>query len=345
MILASIADTHARGKDLEAFDNQLHSSLETAIDRDAEALFVAGDLFDNHNIAASGRSVGDIVSVVKSAFLSYTNRLPIYVIPGQHDKENESSRDALTVLEGIENITVIRSPRKICFNDRDRMIAVDCVPWMYQESAFEAVEAIRRLDTVKAYTNILCAHLRVLGARQNSGHVCSRGSFSLSSAQLLSLGYDRIWLGDFHERQDVANGRGGYVGALRQLSFAYVGQLQGFELYNTSTGVAEFVEINEAPRHEILFWEKDTPRPEPTPGFRTRTKTLGWVATDLDRINEGEEIIYDVQSTKKSARLDFDPTDAVLESPSALLDLYIDQKQVVVTDRVALHELLNELLP
>lgn len=339
-----MADVHVRGKDLEACDNQLHKCLNTAVDRGAEALFIPGDLFDNSNIACHGRSVGDIVSVVKTAFLAYADRLPIYVVPGQHDKENESSRDALTVMEGIDNIYVIRSPRKIYLPDGERLIAIDCIPWMYLESSFETIETIRKLARPETDVNILCAHLQMRGARMNGGHICSRGSFSLSSAQLLSLEYDHHWLGDFHERQDVANGRGGYVGALRQKSFAYVGQPQGFEIYDTRTGIAEFVEINEASRHEILLWEKDAPRPTPTPGYRTRIKTVGWIATQFDRLGEGVELSYTVQTAKKESRLDFDPTDAVLESPSALLDLYIEKKQVVVTDRAALHELLSELL-
>ena len=175
----------------------------------------------------------------------------------------------------------------------------------------------------------------------NGDRVCNRESFSVSEEQLKTTTFDRFWFGDFHERQNTADNRGMYVGALRQMDYGHAGEPQGFEIYDPATNTAEFVEINSAPRHEVLDWIKGDPRPTPTPGFNTRIKTIDWVATDEDSPAEpGVEVTYKVKAEHTTARISPEEAVAIVDDKHALLDLFLDNENYT-EDRTALHETLK----
>ncbi|KKL56641.1 hypothetical protein LCGC14_2243350, partial [marine sediment metagenome] len=260
MKTAALADAHARGQDLDCFERQLRSAFRSALG--ADIIIIVGDLFDDPNIASGGKSMGDILAVVKEAFEIVTGHIPIHLIPGQHDKENETSRDALTAIEGMPNVHIYRQPTWAILHSpmHSKSILAAMLPWMYQNSAGEALKDLLETKPDLDAPTILCGHLQVRGARMNSGHPCDRGTFSISKAQLLAGKFDRYFLGDFHRRQDLTNGKGGYVGAPRQKNFSFAGDPQGFEMWDSETDEVEWIEIDECPRHEILLWHEGEPQ-------------------------------------------------------------------------------------
>ncbi len=344
MKAAVLADAHARGQDLDCFERQLHNIFRSALG--ADIIIIVGDLFDDPNIASGGKSMGDILAVVKEAFEIVTGHIPIHLIPGQHDKENETSRDALTAIEGMPNVHIYRQPTWAILHSaiQPKSILAAMLPWMYQNSSGEALKNLLETKPDLDAPTILCGHLQVRGARMNSGHPCDRGTYSISKAQLLAGKFDRYFLGDFHRRQDVTNGKGGYVGAPRQKNFSFAGDPPGFELWNSETDEVEWIEIDECPRHEILLWHEGEPRPEPTPGYKTRIKTVGWIATDVDKMDADKEVEFTVKTTHTESRIEISALDELSGDPKALLDLYLDQRRPDITNRAELFELLSDLI-
>jgi DNA repair exonuclease SbcCD nuclease subunit len=346
MKTAAIADAHARGQDLDCFDRQFRRAFDVALSLGADIIVIVGDLFDDPNIASGGKSMGDILAVVKEAIESASDLIPIHLIPGQHDKENETSRDALTAIEGMPNVFIYRQPTWAILHSPvgSSSVLAAMLPWMYQNSAGEVLKNLLETKPDLDAPSILCGHLQVRGARMNSGHPCDRGTYSISKTQLLDGKFDRYFLGDFHRRQDLTNGKGGYVGAIRQKNFSFVEDPQGFELWDSETNEVEWIEIDYCPRHEILLWHEGEPRPEPTPGVKTRIKTVGWIATDVDKMDAEKEVEFTVKTTHIESRIEISALDDLSDDPKALLNLYLDQRRPDITNRAELFELLSDLI-
>jgi DNA repair exonuclease SbcCD nuclease subunit len=343
-MIATIADLHARGRDLEAFSRQFSSALSRAQELGVTTLLLAGDVFHRPNIADSPATTGAVVRAVAEPLAAFAERVPVYAIPGNHDKESAGADDALYALDPIPGVAVIRSPQWVVVNGPNPA-RVFFFPWSFDGSPIQtlrrAVEDAQTLHTfAKNYPTLLCAHISVVGARFQRAVLARHASAcSVTVEELRALPFDRFALGDFHMRQDLTDGRGGYVGALRQLTFGEADNPTGFEVWTPGTGEARFVEIDEAPRHEILTWTQGEPRPEPTPGRRTRILTPGWSpASDL----RTPDVSWSVATERTPARLDAGTIASVLGDAHALLDLWLAANPTPDAD--ALHATLTDLL-
>jgi len=263
MIVANFADLHARGKDLTAFRHQWRTALEIAADRGATLATIAGDIFDRSNIADRHASAGAIAGAVIAPIDQFIRGGGhVVMLPGNHDWAGPGVEDALRVFDGMAGVTVLReSGERLPAFDGGEGVSVFALPWRWN-SAEHADAALDRLAAFAAEEThakrILLAHVQVAGARMSGHMTCDTaaagsGHWRLSRAALerAATVFDRICLGDFHGRQDLTN-RGGYVGALRQLSFGEEYNQQGFELWNSDTGAVEWIEVAEARRHVTI---------------------------------------------------------------------------------------------
>ena len=264
MLIASIADLHARGKDLHAFTDQLRSFTRECVDRRVHLVLIAGDIFERPEVGDKDASTGAIAQPLIDTFieLGYQQAITVIMIPGNHDTSGVGSLDALHIFEGIPNVYVIHEPGQYG-NDLLFSPAIYCIPWMYTPGTTPAAE-IQKLLTKYPLpttgTSILLHHIEVIGGVQSGSSTCEgkANSWQISPAELDALPFSHIVGGHFHRRQPF------YVGALRQCGFSAVGDPAGFETWDSETGLVEFVELNAAPRHHIIDVPINHPLPDPS---------------------------------------------------------------------------------
>lgn len=264
MKVASFADLHARGKDLQAFRAQWEAALAECVKRKVDLITIAGDIFDRSNIADPHASTGAIVRAVKNPMRGLG--IDFLIIPGNHDKAGPASQDALTVFDSMPGVTVVREPKVV------RVGSIDfyCLPWGWDKIPDSGIDYF--LATPDPFTSniVLLAHVQVMGAKMAERKTCEGGSFCLARDWPGFANYDRIILGDFHCRQDLFDGRGGYVGALRQLNFGDDGNPAGFEIWDSETGKVEWIELDHAPRFRTITVMDAESIPEPRDNERLR---------------------------------------------------------------------------
>lgn len=242
MKIALTADWHFRGKDLRAAEAQLSALISESKSRGVELVCVAGDIFDSANIHDGHASVGAVVAAIVGLLAS--SGLEWLMIPGNHDFRNNNQVDALAVLEGLHNVTVVR--KHSWYRSHKYKLAVLCIPWDWSGADAATIVEALDADTPAGIARILLPHWQVDGMKLNAHRVHEGGgSWCVSRAflELKSHRFDRIAGGDFHIRQPF------YTGALRQLSFGEEGNPSGFEVFDTETKAVEWVELNAAPRY------------------------------------------------------------------------------------------------
>jgi len=276
--IANSADWHARGKDLDALDRQLGALVNQTALAGCELHCVAGDIFDEPNIADSRASTGAIVEIVTKHVANAPFRW--LFIPGNHDVSGAGSVDALTCLDQFKNVTVMREagvysdhPARHIFSN------IVCLPWDWSGKTTPA-QAIRSIERHHANgkPDILLAHVQRIGSRMSGRKVCEGGSWAISDAELDAFKFDHLALGDFHHRHN------GYVGALRQLNHGEEGNPAGFELWYPDTNETKWIELNEAPRYRtVKSFSKDDIWVQGENEI-LRVQTIGWVPSQSEVI-------------------------------------------------------------
>lgn len=247
MKIAAFADLHARGKDLFAFKAQAAAALKKTRAMGIELCLLAGDINDNPNVCDSYAATG----AVEWETLHFIDHLPgeKIAIVGNHDVSGVGSADGLSFLRRRRGITVVSAPEVIEIGSE---VHVYCLPWDWSgNNALEAIKAMPKRYLEKA---VLLAHVQVTGARMNAAKTCEAdaGKWQISRADLAALPFDRVFFGDFHARQDLTEGRGGYIGAFRQLNHGESENPAGFEVWDSETGEVEWVELDAAPKYRTI---------------------------------------------------------------------------------------------
>jgi len=253
MLIANVADIHARGKDLEACRSQLAAMVAECVRREVSLVTFAGDIFDKSSIQDQHASTGAIAAVVIGAVAELTKHgIEVLMIPGDHDQAGSGSADALHVFDGMAGVMVERYVEWVDFPN----FSVFCVPWFWSgldPSGYINVAKDRIGRPPRQ--NMLLAHIRIGGAILSGTQTCEEvnqsatRTWQVPRAFLESLPFDHFALGNFHKRQDLTGGRGGFIGALRQNDFGFEGDPAGFETWDSETGTTEWVELDAAPRY------------------------------------------------------------------------------------------------
>lgn len=352
MKIGIIADLHARHKDFKDSQKELETAFRIGTERGVTVWLFAGDIFDVQNIIPDSRktqvTVGDVVDSVKVPILSLKG-LPVYIITGNHDKDNDSSGDALTVLDGIEGVTVIRTPQWITLPsswDPDYEVQIFCLPWLWEGNPQRSIMENSRPNTGKLTRTGLLAHFQVKGAKLDNGYEHQDGVYCISQDFLREeTTFDRFLLGDFHGRQEIDKGRGGYVGAPRQLGFGQAGHETGFEIWDTQANTAEFIELNHCVRHEILEWRRGEAKPTPTVGMKSKVRAIEWEPSPSEsEFAEGVDFTYQVRSVREASRLSGSEILKHANDPEAMLKIWAKAKGITLPEGImeALKPLLNK---
>lgn len=353
MKIALTADWHARGKDLHAFEAQLGALVDTCRARSVQHLCIAGDIADSPSVGDTQASTGRITCAIKQPLEQLTNTgCEVHIIPGNHDQAGAGSADALHVLDGMPGIYTYRQPDSVFLAD-DTVLAF--VPWDWNPDACAEDVITRTCSEVQRCGSpvILLAHVQVIGARMQGNFTCESKpqGWQISRACLDALPVDHIALGDFHRRQELVPGRGGYIGALRQLNHGESGNPAGFEIYDTDTKTVEWLELDAAPRHYTVQIDTQGNKQEPegireTDKVRVRYETGGLDHADvlaLERQGRQVEEIYEPEERQVRAEV----PEGILADKRALLDLWLSTQDPalfpVERQRLA-HDELNRLL-
>lgn len=344
--IALTADWHARGKDLDAFERQLAALVDDCNARGVDLLCVAGDIFDNSAIQDPHASTGAIARAILAQMRRLENT-DLLMIPGNHDCAGSGSADALNIFGENRRAKIVRTPKWMVY-DRHGFAAY-CVPWDWSGAAFPAKDAMFSPEYEAILANkqktLLLAHVQVAGATMNGvngGLACPEGTgkFQISRADLAALPFDHVALGDFHKRQDLTDGRGGYIGALRQCNFGEEGNPAGFEIWDTETGAVEWLELDAAPRHRTFYVKAgEQPNlPAPSPDWRFKVRLTGGqhdptLARDLERDGHTVEIIPELDERVERAAV---PPN-VINEPKALMAVWTEANGIS-------DERLNEMM-
>ena len=330
-LIAMTADWHADGKTLEILRRQLAAMVSECNTRGVDLLCVAGDVFESSSIEDRHGSTGYIARGVIEELQKLQCR--VLMIPGNHDAAGAGSADALHIFTErltVGGCTVIHAPQWVICEDLD--LDVLCVPWDWSGAPFP--DPWRQDDAPFRSDNktLLLAHVQIGGAVMNGGHTCpdEPSKFQISRADLEALPFDRFALGDFHKRQDLTDGRGGYIGALRQCNFGEEGNPAGFEIWDTEAGDFEWIELDEAPRHKTwIMAPGDAPPPECPPGWKYKVKLTGEqpdyvLVRDLER--DGCVVEINLDMVQRLTRASVPPN--VINDPRALMALWTESNDI-----------------
>jgi len=248
MLVANTADWHIGGKDLEAAEAQLNALVEACDARMVHVLTIAGDVFERPNVGDNHGSTGAVAGVAVRAVKRLTDvGIEVIIVHGQHDQSGPGSAPATRVFQGMPLVRISQRARIVLVGD----LSIACLPWCWEGG--DPV-AIIRDARIAIRPTMLLAHIQVIGGLMSKTFTCEAkpGQWQIKRGELAALPFDRYALGDFHKRHDLFNGRGGYVGALRQLNFGEAGNPAGFEIWNTETGEVEWIELDAAPRYRTV---------------------------------------------------------------------------------------------
>ena len=327
--IALTADWHFRGKDLGAAVSQLEALIAAAHEHHCTAVCVAGDIFDRENVADARANVAAIaaplVRLVRTSGLEWT------IIPGNHDFSGPKRTPATELLRGAQ-VDLVNVPNTVgIFYGGATPVRAVCLPWEYSnrnpEEVIAQLVAKARAEQSPGTKLLLLGHVQVVGGKLNAlrSHE-AHGGWEISREFLEGLDVDHIALGDFHARQDLSNGRGGYIGALRQLNHGESGNPAGFEVWDPATGETEWVELDAAPTYHTVeaFGNEDLERIEAQPNAVVRVICHGFTPerTNVDALEAtGFEVVHAVAAIERIQRAVEIP-EGILRRPADLIPLY-----------------------
>jgi len=325
--IAVFADLHAGKTDLGRWRQQWSEALEVAVQRGCRHAVIAGDVFDKDDACVymphRHWSTGDVYEAVMEPMQD--SRMDFLIIRGNHDQASGCPLDALHPFGYHHRWRVVRQPLWRMFADVNFL----CIPWQWDRE-FSAQDCIAEMmnKPIPTEHTALLAHLQVRGAKLNALKTHDgTGGMSVDREFLETLKVDRFLLGDFHRRQDLFAGRGGYIGALCQNDFGERGNPTGFEIWTPGVG-AEWVDVNESPCYtqiecradQLSYLDAVNARAlGPVKIIITGGEVDGGLAASIERL--GVVIIRKVLQIERARRVEEIP-DGVLNDPTALIRLY-----------------------
>ena len=321
--IALSADWHSRGVDHVLFDAQLQALVDRCIEEQIEILAVAGDLYDHPSIGDEHASTGrQIATINRELHRLVEQDVDVLLISGNHDLPPTGEAGALHAQDGRSGVYVVHyQPEMVSL----REVGFLCVPWSWFPRPVP--EMLNGLGIADA--QILLAHVRVPGAlvREAVPWLPTRPEWAIGQDELHKLG-KHLALGDFHRRQELVDGRGGYVGALRQLDWRNAGDPQGFEILETDTGERTWIELDKTPYHRIVELEPGESPPEPRPNEKiiARFSVKPDAATEHRLEEQGIRVQYRQDGTERARRADVPA--GVIHDNDALVRLWADAQEL-----------------
>jgi exonuclease SbcD len=273
MRIAHLADLHltSRGDDSgETLEQQIGRLVwigEDAIENGAEAILVAGDLFDRmHGSNPAERNAA--VRVVRI----WARALPVYIVYGNHDAPGDL--DFLAHLDTKREVLVLDRPGCYFFGSGDLAV----LPWPRKAQLVAQMGTADRGEIGNAARGamrsiltgfrvrfeetrgprIVLAHAELGAAYGGTGDyddpgqpMAGRCDIELSESDLLESGADVVLLGHIHRHQVLGDGRIVYAGSPRQTRFGEDVK-KGYCLVDVERGEQPVIEHRCAPGRQLV---------------------------------------------------------------------------------------------
>lgn len=208
---------------------------------------VPGDIYHKDVIGDSTHTPGEVIDFAKEQlFYHEDSRTEWDLLDGNHDREEFNRGSALLCMKDMRNINVYFLPTVVGIG----RALLYMMPWAHrghEEVTMRAVEnmvnAHRDQDERSGFprAHILCAHVRVLDIELPDGSEYSEDKAEgfMVRPEWIDNHFDYCLLGDFHKRQEVIPGKGGYVGSLTQHTFKEEGYESGIEIVTIDEATLE----------------------------------------------------------------------------------------------------------
>lgn len=270
MKIASIADIHLRGKDLDDCSRQLHAAGDIIVRRNIQTVILAGDVFDNFGRIGDNHASDGAVADVFLGWVAQLTRLGtvIHAVSGNHDSSGAGGVSALRAACSHQGFMLADEVEwSIIVGQTRESVYGLFVPWQWSGNA-ESVILDAMAAKPEADRHILVHHCEIIGRRMNGATTCEakRHGWQVGSGFIESLGFNHVIGGHFHKRQP------GYTGALRQLNFGEGGNPAGFEIWDSELGAVEWVELDAAPRYRTIIVKPGDEVPVVEPDANTITR-------------------------------------------------------------------------
>lgn len=179
--------------------------------------------------------------------------LKLWMLLGNHDlwffeKGTVSSVIPFTAIDAVE---LIGEPKRI---------EIEGVYWDFLPFTNNVPDSLRILDALPGKKKYLIGHVAINNAKMHHGTYSSdilvehEGDVVSVDAGLFS-GYERVFLGHFHSKQNV-NDKVEYIGSPLQLSFGEAFEKKNIVILDTEDGSRKYIENDFSPRH-IISNEED----------------------------------------------------------------------------------------
>ncbi len=203
--------------------------VDKSIENKVDEVVIAGDVYENH---APNNKVRNIFNCLVQELLSKDIRVSILV--GNHDSCME--HNAIDPLFGWnDKLRVVNDVKSEIKDDINFLYLPHTKDIENKKTTFKnSLSTIKGLAT-EGGRNILFGHFAVSGCSNNDFHKHFNNQ-DPSAQDLDSLGFEAIFLGHFHKRNQIIDNKNiYYVGSLERQSFSEKDQEKGFCIYDTDT--------------------------------------------------------------------------------------------------------------
>lgn len=217
-----------------------------AKDRNVDAIFVLGDLFD--------RSLVDAITLTCATEVIMRSPAPIYLLPGNHDAN--SIRGGRFTVEAFGRVgkTMYDDPIQVIgHQNTPHLVPIHRTKLVFWSIGFRPLEETRvalarfRADLEPDCFNVLLLHNSILGAK-NLGWVCDDGL----DPDEVCADFDQVISGHFHLHQMFGD-NGMYLGAPMHHHFGDAGNVSGFWIAEFTGKDVNFDFISsKAPRFHVF---------------------------------------------------------------------------------------------
>lgn len=244
----------------------LNYMLDYATENELDVLF-AGDMFHKRG-AVDTR----VFNGVFNCFASHEKVPHIYLISGNHDMVNNrmGAPSSLDALNELSNITVINGVKS--FETPEAYFYLMSYGEETETMLGYLNDAKKQAEKIKSKPTIFSSHLGINGAKQ--GATTHRLASTFSAKDTSPEVFNLVYLGHYHERQEIYNDKQGYV---YQNDDNYVPDELTFEheaLYGGSTMPVSFSDENQIKGFDVVTYTlpmKRTFHTIPAPKFVTLT--------------------------------------------------------------------------
>lgn len=303
-----------------------------------------GDIFDRRKYINF-----HILHRTKKEVLERLNNFETHIIIGNHDcyyRSDNSVNSAAELCSHYSNFRIYEEPEEIILGGLRILI----MPWLNPLNMEPGLEMVKR-----SKASILMGHLELQGFHYDRSVVCEHGL-----DRKLFKRFKRVFSGHFHTQSEDGNIK--YLGAPYEMTFADVGDLRGFHIFDTDTLELEFIQNPYRMFHKITYDDRDPSKHSNMLNqdfgmyencqvkLNVAAKTEPYLydrwLTKLEEANPILQIIetfsLDVDETVDEQFGDFEKGEVVLSDTLTILKSYIDGIGMEI-DKNRLHEIMKGL--